>query len=187
MGVPADIIRHRPDIHRAERQLAAQSTRVGVATATLYPSLKLSSSIGLESLSLNHLFESASQTSRVGPGISWAIFDADQIRANIKAQSAVQDQDLSNTNRTVFAALNEVGNALTAYANEQSQKQSLKLSATTQKAVELTKIRYETELTDLTAVLDTQRSLLAVQDQLAQSDSAISGNLVRLRKALGDS
>lgn len=186
IGVPADVIRRRPDIRRAERQLAAQSARVGVATAALYPSLKLSGSIGLEALSANHLFDSASRNSSIGPSISWPIFDAGEIRANIKAQSALQEQNLIQYESTVLAALNEVENAMTAYANEQGRVQSLQLSAVAaQKAVKLSRVRYGTGLTDFTAVLDAQRSLLSVQDQLALSESTVSADLVRLYKALG--
>ncbi len=186
VGVPADVVRRRPDIRRAERQLAAQSARVGVATAALYPALKLSGSIGLEALSADHLFDSINRIFRIGPGISWPIFDAGRIRADIKAQSALQDQDLIQYESTVLTALKEVENALTAYANEQSCEQSLKLSAVAaQKAVKLAGIRYETGLTDFTTVLDAQRSLLAVQDQLAQSGGSVSADLVRIYKALG--
>ena len=186
VGVPADIIRRRPDIRRAERRLAAQSARVGVATAALYPTLKLNGSIGLEALSPNHLFDSAGRTSRIGPGISWPIFDAGKIHANIKAQTALQKQDFIQYESTVLSALNEVENALTAYADEQSREQSLKLSAVAaQKAVKLAKDRYKTGLTDFTTVLDAQRSLLSMQDQLARSSSTVSADLVRLYKALG--
>ena len=186
VGVPADVIRRRPDIRRAERQLAAQSARVGVATAALYPTLKLSGSIGLEALSANHLFDSANRTSRLGPGISWPIFDAGEIRANITAQSAVKEQDLIQYGSTVLTALNEVENAMTSYANEQGRDQSLKLSAAAAlKALNLAKIRYGAGLTDFTVVLDAQRTLLSVQDQLAQSSSTVSVDLVRLYKSLG--
>ncbi len=186
VGIPADVIRRRPDIRRAERRLAAQSARVGVAAAALYPSLKLSGSIGFEALSFNHLFDSAGRSSRIGPGISWPIFDAGQIRANIKAQSAVRDQYLIQYKSTVLTALNEVENALTAYANEQNREQHLKLSAAAaEKSLNLAKIRYKTGISNFTTVLNAQESLLAVQDQVAQSTSALSADLVRLYKALG--
>lgn len=186
VGVPADVIRRRPDIRRAERRLAAQSARIGVAAAALYPSLKLTGSIGFEALSLNHLFDSISRTTRIGPGISWPIFDAGQIRANIKAQSAVRDQYFIQYESTVLTALNEVENALSAYANEQNREQHLKLSAVAaEKSLKLTKVRYTTGLSNFTAVLNAQESLLAIQDQTAQSAGALSADLVRLYKALG--
>ncbi len=186
VGVPADLIRRRPDIRRAERRLAAQSARVGVAAAALYPSLKLSGSISFAALSLNHLLASINRTSSIGPGISWPIFAAGQIRANIRAQSAVRDQYLIQYESTILIALNEVENALTAYANEQNRKHHLELSAAAAtKSVKLAKVRYAAGLTNFTAVLNAQESMLAIQDQTAQSDSTQSVDLVRIYKALG--
>ena len=186
VGVPADLVRRRPDIRRAERLLAAQAARVGVATAALYPRLKLSGSIDFAAVSLDNLFDAASRTSRIGPGINWPIFDAGKIRANIKMQSAIQDQDLIQYESTVLTALNEVENALTAYANERKREQSLRRSALAAKnTVKLAKIRYRTGLTDFTTVLNAERSLLSVQDELAQSRSTVTADLVKIYKALG--
>jgi NodT family efflux transporter outer membrane factor (OMF) lipoprotein len=94
VGVPADVLRRRPDIRRAERELAAQTARVGVATADLYPKFSLVGSIGLEALSLGDLFSADNRTDRVGPGVSWNIFDAGAIRKNIEVQNALQEQAL---------------------------------------------------------------------------------------------
>ncbi len=186
VGIPADLIRRRPDIRRAERRLAAQSARVGVAAAALYPALKLNGSIGFEALSLNHLFDSVNRTSGFGPAISWPIFDAGQIRANIKAQSAVRDQYFIQYESTVLTALNEVENTLTAYADEQDHARHLKLSAAAaEKSLQLARIRYTSGLTSFSAVLNAQESLLAIQDQTARSAGALSTDLVRIYKALG--
>ncbi len=186
VGIPADLIRRRPDIRRAERRLAAQSARVGVAAAALYPTLKLNGSIGFEALSFNHLFDSINRTSSFGPAISWPIFDAGQIRANIKAQSAVRDQYFIQYESTVLTALNEVENALTAYTNEQNQARHLKLSAAAaEKSLKLARIRYTSGLTNFTAVLNAQESLLAIEDQAARSAGALSTDLIRIYKALG--
>ena len=94
VGVPADVLRRRPDIRRAERQLAAQTARIGVATADLYPKFTLSGSIGLEALSLSNPSSSGSWTLSGGPKVTWAIFKAGAIRQNIEVQSALQEQYL---------------------------------------------------------------------------------------------
>ncbi len=186
VGIPADLIRRRPDIRRAERRLAAQSARVGVAAAALYPTLKLNGSIGFGALSFNHLFDSINRTFSFGPAIGWPIFDAGQIRANIKAQSAVRNQYLIQYESTVLTALNEVENALTAYTNEQDQARHLKLSAAAaEKSLKLARIRYTSGITNFTAVLNAQESLLAIQDQTARSTGTLSTDLVRIYKALG--
>ncbi|HFQ80130.1 MAG TPA: efflux transporter outer membrane subunit [Desulfobacterales bacterium] len=186
VGIPANLIRRRPDIRRAERRLAAQAARVGVAAAALYPTLKLNGSIGFEALSLNHLFDTINRSSSFGPAISWPIFDAGRIRANIKAQSALRDQYFIQYESTVLTALNEVENALTAYTDEQIRAQHLKLSAAAaEKSLKLAAIRYTSGLTNFSAVLNAQESLLAVQDQAAQSAGALSVDLVRIYKALG--
>lgn len=186
VGVPADILRQRPDVRRAERQLAAQTARIGVATADLYPKFTLSGSIGLETLSLMNLSTSGSLTLSGGPRITWAIFKSGAIRQNIEVQSVLQEQYLTAYEATVLSALEEVENALVAYAEQQQRRQSLsEATQAAQNAVELAQHKYQAGLTDFSNVLDAQRSLLSFKDQLAQSDGTVTSNLVRLYKALG--
>jgi len=186
VGVPADVLRRRPDVRRAESQLAAQTARVGVATADLYPKFTLSGSIGVEALSLSHLSSSGAWSLSGGPRITWAIFKAGAIRQNIEVQSARQEQYLITYEAAVLGALEEVENALVAYAEEQQRRQSLsEATQAAQKAVELAQHKYQAGLTDFSDVLDAQRSLLSFQDQLAQSDGTVTSDLVRLYKALG--
>lgn len=185
VGVPADLLRRRPDVREAERTLAAQTARVGVATADLYPKLTLSGSIGLESLSLNSV--SSGTLSLVGgPAITWAIFKGGAIRQNIEVQSALQEQALIQYEAAILGALEEVENALVAFAQVQQRRQSLsQATQAAKKAAELARQKYEAGLTDFTNVLDAQRSLLSFQEQLALSRGNVTGNLVRLYKALG--
>lgn len=186
VGVPAETMRHRPDIRRAERNLAAQTARIGVATADLYPKFRLSGSIGLESISSGDLLTSASRTWNFGSGVSWNIFDAGAIRQNIKVQSALQEQALIQYEVAVLSALEEVENVLTAYAKEQLRRESLIASAAAaQKAYKLARDQYNAGLVDFSDVLSAQISLQYLQDELAQSDGAVISNLVRLYKALG--
>lgn len=186
VGVPADTLRRRPDIRRAERQLAAQTARIGVATADLYPKFRLAGSIGLESLESANFFESASRFWGIGPSFSWNIFDAGAIRRNIGVQSALQEQYLIGYEAAVLGALEEVENALTAYAEEQLRRERL-LDAVdaAKRAEQLSQDQYQAGLVDFSNVLDAQRSLLSFEDQLARSDGAVTSNLISLYKALG--
>jgi NodT family efflux transporter outer membrane factor (OMF) lipoprotein len=186
IGVPADTLRQRPDVRRAERQLASQTAQIGVATAELYPKLKLSGAIGVEALTFKGLFNSGSTSSSGAAGLSWRIFDAGAIRQNIEIQSALQEQYLIAYESAVLAALEEAENAIAAYAQEQNKRQSLgEAVRAAEAAAELAQIKYKTGLTDFTTVLETERSLLSFRNQLVQSDGAVATNLVRLYKALG--
>jgi multidrug efflux system outer membrane protein len=185
VGVPADVLRRRPDIRQAERELAAQTARIGVAKADLYPKFTLSGSIGLEALSLSNL-RSGGFTVTGGPTMTWAIFKGGAIRQNIEVQSALQEQALIQYEATILGALEEVENALVAYAEVQQRRQSLsEATQAAQKAADLAQQKYRVGLTDFNNVLDAQRSLLSFQEQLAQSEGNVTSNLVRLYKALG--
>ncbi|HAJ26897.1 MAG TPA: RND transporter [Syntrophus sp. (in: bacteria)] len=186
VGAPADVLRQRPDVRRAERQLAAQTARIGVATADLYPRFFLSGAIGLQSLSTGSLLSSGSGVVSGGPGVTWRIFDAGAIRKNIEIQSALQEQYLIAYEVTVLGALEEAENAFTAYAEEQQRRQSLnEATQAAHQAAELAQYKYQAGLTDFTNVLDAQRSLLNFQEALTQSKGKVSANLVKLYKALG--
>lgn len=186
VGVPAETLRQRPDIRRAERNLAAQTARIGVATADLYPKFRLAGSIGLESLKSADLFESASETWGIGPSVSWNVFDAGAVRQNIEVQSAIQEQYLLAYEAAVLGALEEVENALVVYGQEQLRREHLlaAVDAASQAEV-LSRNQYDTGLVDFTTVLEAQRSLLSFEDQLAVSDGTVTSNLIRLYKALG--
>jgi len=186
IGIPAETLRHRPDIRQAERNLAAQTARIGVATADLYPKFRLFGTIGLESLSSKDFFEWASRTWSIGPGVSWNIFDAGAIRQNIEVQTARQEQALIQYEAAVLRAQEEVENVLVAYAKEQLRREFLSNAASAaQRAALVAQDQYQAGLVDFNNVLDAQRSLLILQDQLDQSNGAVITNLVRLYKALG--
>lgn len=186
VGIPADMLRRRPDIRQAEYQLAAQTARVGVATADLYPKFTLNGSIGLETLSLRNPSSSGSWSLSGMPQFSWSIFQAGAIRKKIEVQSALQEQYLLDYEATVLEALEEVENALVAYVAEQARREALSLATQAAKnASALSQLKYQAGLTDFDDVLEAQRSLLSFQEQLAQSEGSIVINLVSLYKALG--
>jgi NodT family efflux transporter outer membrane factor (OMF) lipoprotein len=186
IGIPAETLRHRPDIRRAERNLAAATARIGMATADLYPKFRLSGTIGLESISSGNLWQWASRSWNFGPGVSWNIFDAGAIRRNIQVQNARQEQALITYEATVLQAQEEVENALVAYAKEQQRRSTLaKATSAAKRADLLARDQYQAGLVDFNDVLNAQRSLLSFQDELAQSSGVATTNLIRLYKALG--
>jgi NodT family efflux transporter outer membrane factor (OMF) lipoprotein len=186
IGVPADLLRRRPDIRQAERKLASQTAQIGVATAELYPKFSLVGSIGFSALDLTNLLSATSRAYSIGPSVSWRLFDAGAVRKNIEVQSALQEQALIQYEATVLTALEEVENALVAFAEEQRRREALRNAAqAAERAVALAQSQYDAGMVDFRSVLDAQRSLLSLQDQLAQSEGSITSNVVRLYKALG--
>ena len=186
VGVPAEVLRRRPDVRRAERQLAAQTARVGVATADLYPRFSLPGSIGLEALSTDHLFSASSRIASIAGSFAWTFFKGGAIRQNIEVQNALQEQALEQYEATILAALEDVENALVAFAEEQERRQALaEATQAAQRAAELARDQYASGLIDFQIVLDAERSLLSSQDQLAQSRGQVTSNLISLYKALG--
>ncbi|MGI9316961.1 MAG: efflux transporter outer membrane subunit, partial [bacterium] len=186
VGIPAETLRRRPDVRRAERQLAAETARIGVATAELYPQFRLNGTIGLESLSLSSLTESDSRAYGVGAGVRWNVFNGGRVRQQIEVQNAIQEQAMVRYEASILTALEEVDNAITALTEEQLRYRELSNSAEAAlRAAEIAEMRYEAGATDFLSVLDAQRSLLSVQSQQASSEGTIVSNLVRLYKALG--
>jgi len=186
VGVPADILRRRPDVRRAERRLAAQTAQIGVATADLYPKFSLLGSIGLEALSPGNLFSIGSRTHGIGATVAWPLFDAGAIRSNIEVQSALQEQALIRYEAAVLTALEDVENALVAYSKEQRRRQSLtEATEAARRAVELAQKQYSSGLIEFDNVLIAQRSLLTLQDQLTVSEGGVTSNLIALYKSLG--
>ncbi|MEI7733260.1 MAG: efflux transporter outer membrane subunit [Verrucomicrobiota bacterium] len=186
VGVPADLLRRRPDVRTAERQLAAQTAQIGVARAQLYPNFSLSGTLGLESLEYANLYTASARAAQGLAKAAWTIFDGGSIRQNIKLQTAKQEEALSAYESTVLTALKDVESALVAYANEQTRRDSLTEAAKAgQSAFELASFQYNAGLASFQSVLDTQQSLLSTQDQLATSRAKVTSNLISLYKALG--
>ncbi|MCB2192399.1 MAG: efflux transporter outer membrane subunit [Deltaproteobacteria bacterium] len=187
VGVPAETLRRRPDIRRAERQLAAETAKVGVAEADLYPKFRLFGSIGLEAVNSGELLNlSTSGAWSILPSMTWNVFDAGAIRNRIAAQSAVQEEYLLAYEAAVLAALEEVENNLTGYAQEQLRRQSLLQAVDAAKEAEvLSQDLYVAGLINFDSVLDAQRSLLTFEDQLAISEGVVTARLIALYKALG--
>lgn len=185
-GLPSDLLRRRPDVQQAERQLAAATANIGVATADLFPKLNLTGSFGWESLQLKSWFNASSQIWSFGPALSWRIFDAGQIWANIRVQNARQHEALIQYRQTVLQALSDVEDALVAYQQEQGRREALQRSVeANERSVSLAKQLNQAGLVDFLNVLTAEQNLFLSQDQLSQSNQAVSTDLVALYKALG--
>lgn len=186
VGLPADLLRRRADVRRAEQNLVAENARIGVAQADYYPRLTLVGNLGFESDGAGRLFEHVSGVYGVGPQFRWNIFDAGRVRRRVQAQQARAEQALVQWKRTVLSALEEAENSMTSFVREQARRASL-LAANThaRRAVELAQTQYTEGLSDFQAVLDSQRTLAELDDQLAQSDSAVATHAIALYKSLG--
>ncbi|HEV3026956.1 MAG TPA: efflux transporter outer membrane subunit [Planctomycetota bacterium] len=186
VGLPSELLRRRPDLRQAERELAAASARIGVATADLYPKFSLTGFFALESINASDFAKWGSRAWSVGPTIQWSIFQGGRIRARIEVENARQEQAAILYERSILVALQEVEDALVAYSQEQAHRVELSDSvAANVKAVDLANQRYTQGLVDFLSVLDAQRSLYVSQDALVLSERRISGDLVALYKALG--
>lgn len=186
VGLPSELLRRRPDIRRAERQLAAATAQIGAATADLFPKFSLTGAAGLQSFSASDWFSSGSRFWSVGPTIRWPIFDAGRIRANIEVRNAQQEQALRQYEKAILTALEEVENSLVNYAKEQARYRSLTGAVSAnRRAVEMANELYLSGLQDFLNVLDAHRSLFTAENDLAQSEATMASNLVALYKALG--
>jgi NodT family efflux transporter outer membrane factor (OMF) lipoprotein len=186
VGVPADLLRRRADVRRAERVLAAETARIGVAKGDLYPRLTLFGSLGLAAESTSDFFENDSGFFSIGPSIRWNLFDGGALRRAVEAQDARAEQALVRWERAVLIALEESENAMTAFLREQARRLALvEAAAQARRAVELAQTQYTEGITDFQAVLISERAATELEDELAQSDGAIATNLIALYKALG--
>jgi NodT family efflux transporter outer membrane factor (OMF) lipoprotein len=186
LGSPADLLRRRPDIRVTERNLAAATANIGVATADLFPRVTLTGSIGLQASSFLGLGEGGSDRFAVGPGIFWAAFDLGRVRARIRAADARTEAALAQYEQRVLLALQETDSALIDFNRQQARLDLLRASAqASEKATGLARVRYQFGVADFLTVLDAERTLLESQDRLADSETLTATALVAVYKALG--
>jgi NodT family efflux transporter outer membrane factor (OMF) lipoprotein len=198
VGMPADILRRRPDIRMAERQLAAQSGLIGVAEADLYPHFSIVGSISLSASdaaltyasmggsTLGHLFSANSFQYGIGPSVSWNIFNYGRIKNQVRMEDARFQTLISAYQQTVLNAGREAESALSGFVNAQKRYQEQEKSyQAARRSTNLSLYQYQEGLVDYQRVLDSQRSLAAAQDAATRSYSEISINLIALYKAVG--
>jgi outer membrane protein, multidrug efflux system len=186
VGDPADLLRRRPDIRVAERQLAASTARIGVAVADLFPRVTFTGSTGYVSATSDGLGDSGSDAYVIAPGISWAIFDLGHVQARIAASRARQQGALLQYEKTVLQALEETENSLVTHARARDRlvhDQAAVRSSNT--AASLARVRYENGASDFLQVLDAERTLLESEDRLARSRTEAATSLIAVYKSLG--
>jgi len=186
VGLPAELLRQRPDVRRAEAEIVAETARLGVARSELYPKFELTGLLGRTATSPGGLTLGLGNFFFGGVGIRLPIFNGGRIRSNIRAQDARLDQAILIYEDTVRHSFEEVENSLTAYERERQQQTKLAQAvASNRRAVDLSKELYTAGLSDFLSVLEAQKSLYASEDELARSEARVSTNLVALYKALG--
>ena len=197
IGIPAELIRRRPDIRLAERQLAAQSAQIGIAKADLFPSFSLFGAIGYTSASstsspqskdtdLSDLFSRSSLGYSVGPSFTWNLFNYGRITNSIRVEDARFQKLAVDYETTVLQAVQEVEDAIIAYSRSRDQVHFLfDAVAAYKSSVDLSTLQYKEGLVDFQRVLDAQQNLVQQQDNLVTTTSDVGLNLISLYKALG--
>jgi NodT family efflux transporter outer membrane factor (OMF) lipoprotein len=196
IGIPADLLRRRPDIRRAEFDAATQSALIGVATSELFPRFTLFGSIGLQSsdkggavsnhATFSDLFDTDSITYFLGPTFQWPILSYGRLTNNVRVQDARFQQLLVNYQETVLRAYQEVEDGLVGFLRSQEQVGLLRQSVDAAKrSVDLSLVQYRDGTTDYNRVLAAQQAQLAQQDRLTASRGDIATHLVAVYKALG--
>jgi NodT family efflux transporter outer membrane factor (OMF) lipoprotein len=185
-GLPAELLARRPDLRAAERQLAAASADIGVATSDLYPTFDLTLGLGLQANNSSTFAERASRYWSIVPGVVLPIYDGGRRRAVIQAKQAVYDELLARYRATYNSALEDVENALTAYYAERDRNRILTESVrVSEDALALALDRYRRGLTTFLDVLAAQRALYTAQNNLTESSGQLLTDLIALYKALG--
>jgi NodT family efflux transporter outer membrane factor (OMF) lipoprotein len=186
IGLPSDLLRRRPDVHHAERQLAAETARIGVAEAEWFPKFSLTGDVGFESVSAGKWFKPGSLFWSFGPSLQWRAFDFGRVRAEVRAQTAVQEAALASYEKTVLVSLQEAENAVVAYAQEQNRHQALADVVTgNRRSLQMAEGLFAKGRVNFLDVLDARRTLYQSDDLLAVSDQAVAIDLIALYKALG--
>lgn len=186
IGIPADALRQRPDVRVAGYQVLAAAANTRAADAERYPSLNLTGSLSLNTANASRLLDPETTAANLIAGITSPIFDAGRIRANIEAASAVEEQAIQNYRSAVLTALTETENALVACRRSAERLASLeKATRLAREADQLARQRYEAGEIDFLAVLDSQRTLLGLEDNLLSTRTDRTTAYIRLYQALG--
>lgn len=190
IGDPTALLRNRPDVRAAERQLAAATARVGVATADLFPRVSVGGFVGFLSGDVGRLFSSSAGNDArawsVAPTVSWAALDLGSVHARLVASRAQADGAEANYERAVLTALEDTENSFVAYGKRQVQLKSLSEQVdASRRAAEFAELQFREGTADFLVLLDAQRTQLEAEDALAQSETAVNVAVVAIYKALG--
>lgn len=197
VGVPADLLRRRPDVKQAELQAAAQAALIGVSKAELFPVFALTGALGLRASDgssstlsgeegLDNTFSSESGYAEAGAAFSWPLFNYGRLKNEVRVQDARYQQLLLDYENTVLQAAREAEDAMTGFLRSREEVAFLSESQeAARRAVDLALIQYREGATDYTTVLNTQQALLAAQDQLTTAQGEVAQYLIALYKSLG--
>lgn len=183
-GRPEQLLRRRPDIRAAERRLAASTARIGVRTADLFPTVSFGAGISLSATDPGDLGQAGAPGFRLGPSLSWNIFDRQAIYARITQADAAAEADLARYRQTVLLALEETDTAISAFSEEKARRTELENAATaSRRAVEIARVRFETGREGFLSVLQAERSLLSAEDDAVASQAATLRALIGIYRA----
>lgn len=186
VGIPADLLRRRPDVRRAERLAAAQCAKIGVAEAEFYPHIAITGQLAWQAENFSDLFGSSAFTGMIGPGFRWNILNYGRIRNNVLMEDARFRQAILGYRETVLRAAEEAEDMITAFLMEQRRLRALEQATqATAQASQLAVAQYQQGLIDFQRVIDSQRALVQQQDALAESRGKVALNLIAVYKALG--
>jgi multidrug efflux system outer membrane protein len=186
IGTPEALLRRRPDIRIAERELAAATARIGIAVGDLFPRISFVGSWGFDATSSSDLGNTAAETYAFGPSIQWAAFDLGRVHQRIRQREAATDGALARYEQTVLRALEETDASLTDYAKARIKQGHLQSSASASaEAAMLARARFDSGVADFLTVLDAERTMLEAEDQLAQSETQTATALLAMYKSLG--
>jgi outer membrane protein, multidrug efflux system len=186
IGDASAFLRRRPDVQAAERRLAAQTARVGVATADLFPRVRVTGFIGLLSGDVSSLFAHGAEAWSVGPAVTWPGLDFGGAKARLRAAEARSDVSLASYDQTVLRAVEDLEDALVAYRQQQTQIRSLAQQVdASRRAADLARLRYKEGTVDFLVLLDAQRTQLSAEDALSVAETAANTDVVAIYKALG--
>jgi len=186
LGMPQDIIRRRPDIRVAERQLAAQSAQIGFAITELYPHFSIGGAVGTNASDTSHLFENETRTWTLSAGFDWNIFNYGRLKSNIRLQDALFQQLLTDYRNTVLQAQGDAENAIVAYLKSHEQLASYKAAAAASgRAAKLATTQYNVGQIPFNTVITTLTTDAQQRDRLASTQGSVNTNLVQVYLALG--
>lgn len=186
IGTPETLLRRRPDIRVAERQLAAATARIGIAVGDLFPRISFVGRWGFDAVDSADIGNASSEAFSFGPSIQWAAFDLGRVRQRIDQREAAADGALARYEQTVLRALEETDASLTDFTKALSKQEHLRDSAAaSSEAAMLARARFDNGSADFLTVLDAERSVLEAEDQLARSETQTATALLATYKALG--
>lgn len=186
IGTPEAMLRRRPDIRSAERQIAAATAQIGIAVGDLFPRISLTGRWGYDAVDSSDLGKGRGESYAFGPVIRWAAFDLGRVHQQIKQRKAAADGAIARYEQSVLRALEETDGSLMTYVKAVVRQQHLRDSAdASARASELAKTRFEDGASDFLTVLDAERSMLETQSRLAQTETDTATALLSVYKALG--